>query len=369
MSSPLRRHATLAVVIPTHRGRANFVAEIIETLASIELSKDVTIEILVVDSSEQNEAVFLERKCAEHGVRYLRGAQSAARKRNKGAMLSSAPLIAFLDSDCLPGKDLFATFARRLRATPESVAGMAGMTILRGPVTRPWRVAQRSLYYNQCYDFPRRYKAVTWAPTSNICFKRDAFLAIGGFDEGTWTNVGGEDVDIGVRVNAAGYSIVTEPTAVAYHRREQIKSLWAIWRSLFLYGRADVWLLKKHPSRSHLHPNPLLLFVIGLCFGTASRRRKVPLSLVSVPLLAVVWRAAERMGYIYRVPRLYRNSESQKPTRFEFRLVQPSVFAALLDLAFDAGVVAEALTRRHYKALFQRFTYIDSSNFIPRENA
>ncbi|WP_432535517.1 glycosyltransferase [Kineococcus arenarius] len=62
----------------------------------------------------------------------------------------------------------------------------------------------------------RTYQAVTGAL---VAFRREAFTAAGGFDEGYWNGL--EDVDLCLRLGRAGWKVVYEPRSVAVHLESQ----------------------------------------------------------------------------------------------------------------------------------------------------
>ncbi len=62
---------------------------------------------------------------------------------------------------------------------------------------------------------PERARAVDWAHGAFLLIRREAFDAIGGFDERQWMYA--EDLDIGWRMRRAGWSTIYEPSARVRH--------------------------------------------------------------------------------------------------------------------------------------------------------
>jgi GT2 family glycosyltransferase len=101
-------------------------------------------------------------------------------------------------------------------------------------------------------------------PTLNVAFRREAFDAVGGFDE---RFAYGSDVDFSWRLNDAGYRIRLVPDAVVQHDygtwRRQLRRSYA-------YGQARARLYRKHRSRLRriLRDDPVAviypLFLLGL---------------------------------------------------------------------------------------------------------
>jgi glycosyltransferase involved in cell wall biosynthesis len=82
--------------------------------------------------------------------------------------------------------------------------------------------------------------------TRNCSLPRDVFSEIGIFDE-HFTVWGGEDLDLGVRIEKAGVTILAEPRARALHNHQ--RHLKSHLENIFTYGRDSIpLLLQKHPS-------------------------------------------------------------------------------------------------------------------------
>ncbi len=82
-------------------------------------------------------------------------------------------------------------------------------------------------------------------PGCNMAFRRDALVAIGGFNESF--HAAGDDVDVCWRLQATGGRIEFAPAALVWHRhRSTVK---AFWRQQVGYGQAETWLMDVHPER------------------------------------------------------------------------------------------------------------------------
>ncbi len=75
---------------------------------------------------------------------------------------------------------------------------------------------------------------------------------------------GGEDTELGVRINEAGYKIKMNPNAIVFHTRETWSRLGALFKKAFRWGRADFHILKKHLNWSKLHFQVSLPFFCSL---------------------------------------------------------------------------------------------------------
>jgi GT2 family glycosyltransferase/DNA-binding beta-propeller fold protein YncE len=82
-------------------------------------------------------------------------------------------------------------------------------------------------------------------PGCNMAFRRDALLAIGGFNP-IYLRAG-DDVDICWRLQARGWKIGFAPAALVWHHhRSSVKAYWA---QQVGYGEGETWLMAHHPEK------------------------------------------------------------------------------------------------------------------------
>ncbi len=82
-------------------------------------------------------------------------------------------------------------------------------------------------------------------PGCNMAFRRDALLAINGFNP-IYLRAG-DDVDLCWRLQAKGYKLGFAPSALVWHHhRSTVK---AYWRQQVGYGEGEVWLEAHHPEK------------------------------------------------------------------------------------------------------------------------
>lgn len=82
-------------------------------------------------------------------------------------------------------------------------------------------------------------------PGCNMAFRRDALLAIGGFNP-VYLRAG-DDVDLCWRLQARGWKIGFAPSALVWHRHRS--TMRAYWRQQIGYGEGEVWLAPHHPDK------------------------------------------------------------------------------------------------------------------------
>ncbi|HET8757721.1 MAG TPA: glycosyltransferase family 2 protein, partial [Solirubrobacteraceae bacterium] len=139
-------------------------------------------------------------------VHVLAGAASGpAAARNRGWRAAETEWIAFLDDDVIPPPGWRAALAADLTGLGHDVAGSQGR--IRVPLPRHRRPT----------DWERNVAGLErarWA-TADMAYRRDALAAVGGFDE-RFPHAYREDADLGLRLSAAGWRIVTGGRSVLH---------------------------------------------------------------------------------------------------------------------------------------------------------
>ncbi len=82
-------------------------------------------------------------------------------------------------------------------------------------------------------------------PGCNMAFRRDALLAIGGFNP-IYLRAG-DDVDVCWRLQARGWKIGFASSALVWHHHRA--SVKAYWRQQVGYGEGETWLMAHHPEK------------------------------------------------------------------------------------------------------------------------
>jgi hypothetical protein len=104
----------------------------------------------------------------------------------------------------------------------------------------------RNLLHHHVHSSNAGPATTFWAGIGAV--RRDAFFAVGGFDEQRYPKPSIEDIDLGSRLHAAGYRIVLDPTIQGTHlKRWTLTSMVKTdllqrgvpWVELLLSGRAD----------------------------------------------------------------------------------------------------------------------------------
>lgn len=216
-------HPRISVVIPVYNG-AKTVTQTLECLLRQSLKPD---EIIVIDDGSTDST--REALCKFDGkiVLLTQPNSGPASARNRGVKAARNTLIAFTDSDCLPDTDWLLNLSRGF--DNERVAGVGGAvrSAIRG-LTGEYVDAVRLLDPQ-----PDEDGAIPYLITANACFRREAIVEAGLFNE-RFRKPGGEEPDLCFRIRRLGYEFrFVEQALVYHHHRQTIKSF---LRTISNYG-------------------------------------------------------------------------------------------------------------------------------------
>ncbi|MFJ6619876.1 AAA family ATPase [Kitasatospora sp. NPDC091335] len=236
-------------------------------------------------------------------------------------------------------------FREHLRMYAETdAAAVAGPTEMRGADDAfVWLALRGAKQYNHCYAWPYQYEQMGWSTTSNLSVRADVFSDVGGFDEDPLTVVGGEDVDLGVRISKTGEHILSNPEALVLHSRSPDSTVRSVAARVFVCGAADGWLCDRHPDTTVYYANPFAITVGAAAVGAAFRHRWPGVARAVGPVT---------LGFL-----MVREVASRHQKGSGVRGVIEDVACSFVDLCFDAGEVYAAVRRRSPVNLIRRFDY------------
>ena len=304
------------------------------------------LEVLIVDDSSPVEAETAQDLCYKYGARYLWCQGNVARKRNFGVENASYPIILFTDSDCELSPAAIHEHLK-LESTGPEIGAMLGLVEFTGPVNWIWHVVERTGLVG-AYSFARRMPYAPWGITANLSVKRTVFQKIGGFDESFLKAPGGEDVDLGLRINDAGYKIVSNPDALIFHTRDTWNTARKMLRRAFAYGRAHYHVIIKHLNRTgYEYPRfASVFFLISLLLIV---RAAITLQWQSLAG-CIIFPLAVLLGQAIFVLRSERLGVKELPRE---------IAAHILDLVFECGLIFESLLHLDMRGFWTKMIYAE----------
>jgi GT2 family glycosyltransferase len=334
----MRNPESISIIIPTC-GRIQLLEALLSSIEADIADRSFSVELILVDASDERDRAVISHLAARYRATYLAAAPAhPGIARNLGVAKARAPFLLFLDSDVTVCPGAIQAHYDALLAGADACAGMVKFA---GPATFAWRAVEVMQVM-----LPFRYASLTttvpWAPTANISFRKDRFLRVNGFDP-KLPPYGGEDVDLGFRFTNAGFCIQACAVAIVQHTT----ATWARWsqniRRLASYGKADFYLIERHPERTYADlPSPLLAFMA-----------QVLLTLLIVPV-AGFYSLVPLVSAIFVQVFCYAALKRTGPSSLWIQL--PGLFIIAL---LDAGKWIEAVGNRRPKPIFLRLRYLD----------
>lgn len=218
----------------------NAASTIDDCLAALARLDYPTFEVIVVDDGSTDDTAARARAYA--GVRLIsiaNGGLSAA--RNVGAHAARHEIVAYVDAD-VRVDPCWLTYLVQPFVTSDAVA-VGGPNIV--PPDDDWFAHCVARAPGAPSHVLIDDRIADHVPGCNVAIRRDALLAIGGFDPIFLR--AGDDVDVCWRLQATGGQIAFSPAALVWHHHRS--RLAAYWRQQVGYGEGEAWLRLRHQHR------------------------------------------------------------------------------------------------------------------------
>ena len=197
----------LSVIVPFHDNAGQLQL----CLAALKASSEPHELILVDDASTEQRAIETAGKAGGFYLR-LDVNSGPAVARNAGAKIARGELLAFIDSDVVVEPQTLAQLAETLdkERTAAAVFGSYDDT----PASPGVVTEYRNLVHHHYHQIGPREATTFWAGCGAI--RKSAFDKLGGFDE-SYRRPSIEDIELGMRLKAAGERVLLVPTIQCKH--------------------------------------------------------------------------------------------------------------------------------------------------------
>jgi GT2 family glycosyltransferase len=281
-------------IVPFHRG----LATLEQCLAALDPVPPHSELIIVADGAVED----CQQLALLHRARVIAidGPSGPAVARNVAAAAAVGEVLVFIDADVVVSRMGLTRMMWMFGEHPETAAAFGSYD------GRPAEPGFMSQYRNLSHSFIHHSSAIEartfWAGFGAV--RRDAFHAIGGFDE-RFGRPSVEDIDFGYRLAEAGYRVVLDPTLSACHLKRwtlrsaivsDVRDRGIPWTQLILrYGalRDDLNLRAEYRWSIVL----VYLAVISLVYAAYDPRVLAGLPFLTAALIALNRRSLE---FFYR---------------------------------------------------------------------
>ncbi len=207
-----------AIIIP-HYNDPERLARCLEALSRNDLSR---VEVLVVDNNSPQPPSEVQARFPD--VRFvIETEKGAAAARNRGVTETAAPLLFFIDADCVAADDWV--------AKAHEVAPMADLIGGRVDVfdeTPPPRSGAEAFEAVFAFNFQNYIEVQGFTGSGNLVTTREVFEDVGGFRGGV-----SEDLDWSTRAVSNGHKLIyREDLVVSHPSRSDWAALRHKWRRL-----------------------------------------------------------------------------------------------------------------------------------------
>ena len=237
----------MSVIIPTYNNR-RVLQQTIAALLAQEFPPGAYEVIIADDGSTDGTAEMVQAVPGPVPVRYVpQRNRSRAAARNLGARQARGRILMFLDSDLWAAPVLLAEHYKHY-ATASRRVGVKGRSIThpdaRGSLFMQVKEMGPDLTVQRTGDLSPFH-----VTSRNLSVRREDFKEAGGFDE-AFGGYGWEDMELAMRLRAAGVVFEYEPLALGFHYHAE--TLEGNVRKLREAGEGAVYFWRKHRRSRHI---------------------------------------------------------------------------------------------------------------------
>lgn len=283
-----------SVIMPVLNAREHLRASLDSILQAMQRYGHAELIVLDNGSSDGSYEILQNEYGGRVRVQQLRGV-TVAGLRNHGSGLASGGILAFIDSDCRIVPDYFEQAAKVLRAGADATGAKCALEESPHWIEKTWHGLH----------LQRADGSVKYINSGNFVVRRQAFLAVGGFDE---TMISCEDTDLCARLDQAGFKIVQAHAVRAVHPAgDKTISVFFrkhAWRSMGMFGMLKNEWMSKPILITFGHLLLCLLAMASLLFTPAPLGLRLLCFFLLVnlaPALTILYRGVQ-MRHLTRAP-------------------------------------------------------------------
>lgn len=240
----------VSVVLVNFRGTEDTISAI-DHLGRLHWPTD-RLEIVVVENASGDDSADRIRAAAPH-VKLIESAENLgfAGGCNLGVKRATGEYVAFLNNDARPDADWVVNAVRRFEQSAR--VGAVASRVLDWDGELVDYIGSAMTWFGMGYKpltaqpepaSSMQAKDVLFGTGSAMFVRRSVYDALEGFDERFFMFF--EDVDLGWRLNLAGWRFVYEPTSLAYHKHHASMSSFGSFKETYLLERNALFAMYKN---------------------------------------------------------------------------------------------------------------------------
>jgi glycosyltransferase involved in cell wall biosynthesis len=221
---------TLSVIVPVYNG-GNFLKR---SLTAIINSDYHALEVIVANDGSTDDSAAISRRMGVKVIDSPHSQSGPAAARNAAAEIAQGEILVFIDADVVVKRETLGKIAEAFRLD-------SGISALFGsyddaPGAKNFLSQYRNLLHHYVHQNSNSEAATFWAGLGAI--RRTAFAEIGGFDAKKYARPSIEDIELGMRLRAAGHRILLGKNIQATHLKK-----WEVFSMLQtdIFSRAIPW--------------------------------------------------------------------------------------------------------------------------------
>ena len=239
------RQPLITVVICTYN-RYNVLETCLRSFEIQSLAQD-EFEVVIVDNSEDEvgqKRFWSGLELSSNWSLIIEKTPGLSRARNIGLNVARGPLVCFIDDDALAPSEWLAEIVDVFATRPE--CGIAGGPVVPiWPVSRPQWLHKWQEGFLSIVDLGKSLRPLSdseWLAGTNIAFRRDLLVQVGGFSEALGrvkgTLLSNEELVVSRKIHELGYKSYYSPSARVSHRvhADRVSQAWmrqrAAWQAV-----------------------------------------------------------------------------------------------------------------------------------------
>ena len=202
----------ISVIVPVYNG-SKFIGRCLDALLANQYSN---FEMIVVNDGSTDDSEDICRSKNVTVMQSERPRSGPAAARNLAAKTAKGEILLFVDADVVVQRDTVGKVANCF----ERDAGLGALfgSYDDAPAEKNFLSQYKNLQHHFVHQTSSSRASTFWAGLGAV--KKDAFLAVGGFDCAQFAIPSIEDIELGARLRKAGYPILLERTIQAKHLKK-----------------------------------------------------------------------------------------------------------------------------------------------------